>query len=186
MDTPNNSTSSEDTQLPAWPPSSKSISEVVVLSRRYDESAPDYETLAETAQRSKRFWIVCQNHDQAIHYAKQLMPGTCYEKPSQNEWWNGYLEEKNIIISQMSSSHPYYSYQLLNFCELGNPFPIYQMRSKSPKFIVPEKICITSQWTIEELFKDDPIMCKHLVESFQLIKIINRKVMKRVNKIKSI
>lgn len=151
--------------------------------KKLDQSVSNLSTIQETAQKSRRFWIIGQNADQNLKYAKELMPGPCYEKTSKNEWWNGFKSEDNIIISEMSQHHAYYNYHLLNFCNLDTCFPIYQIRSKSPIYINPERICITSKWSIHQLFGDDPIMYEHLSQSFQEIQVVNVKVLKRAEEI---
>lgn len=102
------------------------------------------------------------------HYAREFYKDA-YFKP-QNKWWDGYQNEKNVIIDDFDSK------------QLGHLLKIwadkYSFVAETKGFSInirPQNIVITSNYSIEEIFQDDWALCEAVKRRFYIIKIENKR-----------
>lgn len=95
--------------------------------------------------------------------ARDLYPGA-YDKPC-NKWWDGYRDHPFVIIDDFDKNHEVLGHHLKRWADRYS-FPAehkghtYQIR--------PQKIIVTSNYSIEEIFGKDPVLTQALQERFQV------------------
>lgn len=84
----------------------------------------------------------------------------------QNKWWDGYQGEKYVILDDFDSK------------ELGHLLKIWLDRYSflaetkgGAIHIRPEKVVITSNYSIEEIFGHDPVLCEAVTRRCTIIKM---------------
>lgn len=82
----------------------------------------------------------------------QKYPGA-YLKRAQNKWFDGYQGEDVVVIDDIDLTHTYMAYELK---KLADAFCYMVEVKNSSMYIRPSRCVVTSQYTIREIWKDDP------------------------------
>lgn len=96
--------------------------------------------------------------------ARWLYPGA-YPKMA-NKWWDGYLGEPCVILDDLDHNHKVLGHHLKIWAD-HYPFTA-EVKGHSVR-IRPEVICITSNYTIEEIFCEDSILQDALLRRYKQI-----------------
>lgn len=96
------------------------------------------------------------------HFARQHYPDI-YNK-MQNKWWCGYQGEKSILIDDFDSK------------QLGHHLKIwadkYSFIAETKGYAItirPDRIIVTSNYTPDQIFSDDPVLAEAIKRRFYLI-----------------
>lgn len=96
------------------------------------------------------------------HFARQHYPDI-YSK-MQNKWWCGYQGEKSILIDDFDSK------------QLGHHLKIwadkYSFIAETKGYAItirPDRIIVTSNYTPDQIFSDDPVLAEAIKRRFYLI-----------------
>jgi len=95
--------------------------------------------------------------------AARALPGTYYDKPC-NKWFDGYQGEDNVLIDDFDLSHKALGHHLKRWADKF-AFPAEQKGTTVQ--IRPKLIVVTSNYSIEEIFADDPVLVAALKRRFK-------------------
>ncbi len=116
--------------------------------KRYHQDNP---TKPGNLTKMDNVWIIAPTGYGKSYYARKKWPDN-YDK-SPNKWFVGYKGEKTIICDDFSPQQCFFLYWYLKRWADIYPYP---MESKGGgKLIRPDRIVITSQYTIDACFDDD-------------------------------
>jgi len=96
-------------------------------------------------------WIVGPAGCGKTTLAEQMTSNAAYDKPANNAWWCGYAGEKDVVLDDMDKFMVKMAYYLKIWAH-HRPF-IAETKGGSIN-IRPERIIVTSQYTIEEIWED--------------------------------
>lgn len=85
-----------------------------------------------------------------------------------NKWWDGYLAEKSVIMDDFGPEHTCLGYHLKIWGDRYGCSLEIKGGSLTRKF---DHFVVTSQYTIEELFGNEPKTLEALVRRFKVIKL---------------
>uniref|UniRef100_A0A2K9LS45 ATP-dependent helicase Rep n=1 Tax=uncultured virus TaxID=340016 RepID=A0A2K9LS45_9VIRU len=94
-------------------------------------------------------------------------PGA-YLKRAQNKWFDGYQGEEVVVVDDLDLTHTYMAYELK---KLADAFCYMVEVKNSSMYIRPTRCVVTSQYTIEEIWKDDPQTIAALKRRFKVINV---------------
>lgn len=98
------------------------------------------------------------------HYARQFYLNA-YMKMC-NKWWCGYQNEKNVIIDDLDKSHKVLGHHLKIWSDK------YAFIAETKGYAVtirPERIIVTSNYTIADIFCDDLALAEAITRRFYII-----------------
>lgn len=104
-------------------------------------------------------------------YARKQYGESLYDK-NINKWWDGYRFEKNILIDDFDLDHKCLGHHLKRWADRYS-FPA-EMKGTTIQ-IRPEKIIITSNYRIGEIF-DDPTLVRALERRFTVLPMLDEYV----------
>lgn len=90
---------------------------------------------------------------------------------SHNKWWLGYKDEKVVLIDDLSKTESvWFGEHLKQWCD-HYPFPA---ETKGDGMVIrPEKIVVTSNYSIEELWGHDENLCQAISRRFKVRHIVD-------------
>jgi len=111
----------------------------------------------------------------------QKYPGA-YLKRAQNKWFDGYQGEDVVVIDDIDLTHTYMAYELK---KLADAFCYMVEVKNSSMYIRPSRCVVTSQYTIREIWKDDPQTIAALERRFNQVLVTkeNRQLLANVTPI---
>lgn len=89
-----------------------------------------------------------------------------YDKPL-NKWWDGYRGQPYVILDDVGPDQGKWIGTLMKRWTDHYPFPAEQKGTTVQ--IRPKNIIVTSQYTIEEVFSQDPLLVDALTRRFSVI-----------------
>jgi len=98
------------------------------------------------------------------HKARQAYAGTLYDKPL-NKWWDGYQGEDNVLLDDIGTKEAEWMGTFLKRWADRYSFPAEQKGTTVQ--IRPNKIIVTSNYSIDDLFASDFSLCEALKRRFQ-------------------
>lgn len=99
--------------------------------------------------------------------AREKYPDAFIKNP--NKWWDGYCNEETVIIDDWEPKHAISSWYLKIWADR---YPFNAEVKGSSMNIRPKRIIITSNYTIDECFKDDEECIKALKRRFKVTHFI--------------
>lgn len=97
------------------------------------------------------------------HYARQHYGPDIFFKP-QNKWWDGYQHEKSVLIDDFDSK------QLGHLLKIWSDKYSFVAETKGNSIhIRPDRIIITSNYSIEQIFCEDKTLCDAIMRRFYII-----------------
>lgn len=97
--------------------------------------------------------------------ARSRWPGA-YDKLC-SKWWDDYRHEETILIEEVMPGMPFLTYFLRRWCDYY-PFRAEVKNSHLKKLIRPKRFVVTSNYTIEQCFADDPVAAAAVRERFKI------------------
>lgn len=99
------------------------------------------------------------------HYARQHYGPDIFFKP-QNKWWDGYQQEKSVLIDDFDSK------QLGHLLKIwADKYSFVAETKGSSIHIRPDRLIITSNYPIETIFNEDQSLCDAVKRRFYIIHI---------------
>lgn len=83
-----------------------------------------------------------------------------------NKWWDGYLKEPSVLIDDISLDHKFIGSFLKRWVD---HYPYRAEVKNGSKVLRPERLIVTSNYTIREIWGDDPVLCTALERRFTFI-----------------
>ena len=131
--------------------------------RTFKQVRIDYVTEINPLDTTAGIWIYGDSGVGKSSYARKTYPGA-YVKNC-NKWWDGYQEEDNVIIDDFDDSHAVLGHHLKRWAD---HYAFTAETKGGSLYIRPKKIIVTSQYRIEEIFKDGPT-AQALLRRFEFI-----------------
>ena len=101
------------------------------------------------------------------HLITELYPNA-YLKRAQNKWFDAYQQEEVIVIDDLDDTHDYMGYELK---KLADKY-CYMVEVKNSSMYIRPKLCVvTSQYTIDEIWKKDRKTADALNRRFKSIEV---------------
>lgn len=100
--------------------------------------------------------------------AREENPG--YYIKSHNKWWLGYKGEEVVILDDLSKTQGYMGEFLKLWADI---YPVPTETKGDGMVIRPKKIIVTSNYSIEDIWGDDEVLCEALNRRFKVRHIIN-------------
>lgn len=136
------------------------------IERIHRTKLPPIESLASTCG----IWLVGKTGVGKSHGVRSRYPDI-YPKPL-NKWWDGYADQQSVLVDDVDHGQSNWIGNFLKIWSDHYPF-IAEMKGGS-RLIRPEKIIVTSQYLIRDLFKDQE-MCEALERRFNVINVFKNK-----------
>lgn len=114
------------------------------------------------------------------YQARIDFPGA-YLKIPQNKWWDGYNGEENVIIEDFDPEDKYMGKYFKQWCDEK----VFRVELKhGGKVIRPKRICITSNWRIDQCWLDDRIVkpMQRRFHEHEFTEVIDQSLMPRPEK----
>lgn len=99
--------------------------------------------------------------------ARDEFPGL-FDK-SINKWWDGYQNQDTVLLDDFDKNHAVLSHYVKRWSD-RYPFPI-EIKNAYQQPIRPKRIIITSNYTPEEIWPDDPKLCAAIRRRFLVERI---------------
>lgn len=96
-------------------------------------------------------WIVGPAGCGKTTLAEKMTDNAAYDKPANNQWWDGYNGQKDVVLDDMDKYMVKQAYYLKIWAH-HRPF-IAETKGGSMN-IRPHRIIVTSQYTIDEIWED--------------------------------
>jgi len=132
------------------------------LERIYRSNLPTLEPLATTAG----LWIMGPSGTGKSRGVRERYP-TLYPKPL-NKWWDGYKDNKEVLIDDVDPSHQAWIGSFLKIW--ADHYPFIAEKKGGSCMIRPERIIVTSQYSIETIFTE-PELQAALLRRFTVVPI---------------
>ena len=115
------------------------------------------------------------------HLVTELYPDA-YLKRAQNKWFDAYQQEDVIVIDDLDDTHAYMGYELK---KLADKYCYMVEVKNSSMYIRPKKCVVTSQYTIQEIWKNDKKTQDALLRRFTQVEVTqqNRAMLLSCNQI---
>lgn len=128
----------------------------------YRKTLPPLEPMSSTTG----IWLVGSTGAGKSRGTRKQYPAL-YPKPL-NKWWDGYSEQPIVLIDDVDCQH---SSWLGNFLKIwADHYPYIAEMKGGSRLIRPEKIIVTSQYNIVDLFKDIELQMA-LIRRFRIINV---------------
>lgn len=131
--------------------------------RTFKQVRIDYCTEITPLSETAGIWIYGDSGVGKSRYARETFPGA-YVKNC-NKWWDGYQEEEFVIIDDFDDTHVVLGHHLKRWAD---HYAFTAETKGGSIYIRPKKIIVTSQYRIEEIFKDGPTATA-LLRRFQFV-----------------
>ena len=126
-------------------------------------------------KKRHNYWVVAPSFHGKSTYVRKRWPNLYDKAP--NKWWVGYKFEENILLDDFGPKQCYYlGWYMKRWCDEAS-FPIETKGGGSQ--IRPKRIIVTSQYTIEQCFYYDELVCEAITNRFDVIELKHWK--KRLN-----
>lgn len=122
---------------------------------------PQLEDLAEYSA----YWYVGPPGTGKSRKARQQYPGL-YNKLI-NKWWDGYEHEEVVLLDDFSKTNVHTGDALKNWAD---HYPFRAEVKGSSMMIRPKVIIVTSNYEIEELWPEDPVLVAALQRRFKIVR----------------
>lgn len=112
-------------------------------------------------------WIYGKSGVGKTHILSEVYPDA-YLKRAQNKWFDAYQQEDVVALDDLDDTHAYMGYELK---KLADKYCYMVEVKNSSMYIRPSKCVVTSQYTIAEIWKNDPRTVEALKRRFQQIEV---------------
>lgn len=109
-------------------------------------------------------WYVGEPGTGKSRAAHENFPGA-YKKMV-NKWWDGYEDEKIVLLDDFSLNHHVLGYYLKIWTD---HYPFRAESKGSSKMIRPETIVVTSNYYPEDIWREDPMLAKAINRRFKIV-----------------
>jgi len=100
-------------------------------------------------QVTPNVWIYGPTGTGKSFLARRMFEDDFYAKIASNKWWDKYVGQKNVLIEDFDQAHAYQAYYLKIWAD-RYAFPV-EIKNGAD-FIRPERIIVTSNYSIRECF----------------------------------
>lgn len=121
----------------------------------------DYQLPPPDLEEVTGFWFVGPPNTGKSYTARKLYPGL-YDKPC-NKWWDGYQGQETVLVDDFDLNHKVLGHHLKRWADCYS-FPAEHKGTTIQ--IRPKRIIVTSNYTISELFCEDPQLCDAITRRF--------------------
>lgn len=112
-------------------------------------------------------WLVGEPGSGKSRFAQDFDQDAYWKNP--NKWWDGFQNNKTVIIDDFSTEHKVLGYHLKRW---GDRYPILGETKGSSLYINYNVLIITSNYTIEEIWPEDKILQEALKRRFHVHKVM--------------
>lgn len=113
-------------------------------------------------------WVFGPSGCGKSHYARDLYPD-CYDKAC-NKWWDNYQEERYVLIDDFDLNHHVLAHHLKRWAD---KFPFSGEIKGGQMNLRPEVICVTSQYSIKDIWSKEAETFEAINRRFKSIKFIS-------------
>ncbi len=113
------------------------------------------------------YWYLGPTGCGKSHTARTKFPDL-YDKPL-NKWWDGYRGESTVLLDDVGPKQAVWLGYFLK--RWGDKYPFPAESKGTTHQIRPQRIIVTSQYTIAELYHDDPLLLQALERRYKVVKI---------------
>lgn len=132
--------------------------------RTFKQIKLDYIKEVPCMEKTTGLWIYGASGVGKSSYARAAYP-TFYDKPC-NKWWDGYQGQPVALIDDVDVSHTFLGHFLKRWAD---HYAFMAETKGGGMYIRPEKIIVTSQYTIEDIWHDDHATIEALKRRFEVL-----------------